>query len=225
MSINILSFDTSTDLCSVALYFNKNIYFKYNLSPNSHMKYILQIINDLLLNANTDLSKINVISCSCGPGNFTGIRISIGVAQSISFAKNIPLISISTLEILAQGAWRKLKSHKVLSAIDAKSKQIYFAKYIRSKKGIWFILDKKEKIISLKNLIKIKTNIKKNWDISGNAWKNYEKYFLKNKNFLKNKIIFPSAIDMIPLTINYWKKNKISSLNKIKPIYLNKKYL
>ncbi len=71
----------------------------------------------------TDIEKIFVVN---GPGSFTGIRIGLTVAKTIAWALNIPLITISELELLAT---TKTNEKYVASIIDARRDAIYAGLY------------------------------------------------------------------------------------------------
>lgn len=109
MSNKILSIDTSIDCCSVAIYIKKNIHSISSTSKKKHTTNILPMIQKILLNTGIKLSELNYIAFSKGPGNFTGIRIAASIAYSLSLSLKIPIISVSTLAIMAEKAWRKYK--------------------------------------------------------------------------------------------------------------------
>ncbi|VFS01250.1 metal-dependent protease-like protein, putative molecular chaperone [Salmonella enterica subsp. enterica serovar Typhimurium] len=72
-----------------------------------------------------------------GPGSFTGVRIGIGIAQGLALGANLPMIGVSTLATMAQGAWRKTGATRVLAAIDARMGEVYWAEYQRDAQGVW----------------------------------------------------------------------------------------
>ncbi|MFI4819067.1 MAG: tRNA (adenosine(37)-N6)-threonylcarbamoyltransferase complex dimerization subunit type 1 TsaB [Enterobacterales bacterium] len=222
MSINILSINTSTDGCSVAIMNYKNIIFDYFIiSPYKHMKYILNMIDRLLCKSKIKLKEINIIAVSNGPGSFNGIRIGIGIAYGLSIVSNIPIIGISNLSILAEGSWRKTGSCKVLTVIESKIGKFYWAKYER-KKNIWK-LNKKEFFLNINKIENILINLKGFWAISGIGWKNIKLKYNNNLNIFSGKYIFPKAKDMIPIAFNKYIKNEYDYKSFIQPNYLNNK--
>ncbi|MFI4847015.1 MAG: tRNA (adenosine(37)-N6)-threonylcarbamoyltransferase complex dimerization subunit type 1 TsaB [Candidatus Makana argininalis] len=222
MSINILSINTSTESCSVAIMNNKNIIFDYFIiSPYEHMKYILKMIDILLYKSKIDLKKINIIAVSNGPGSFNGIRIGIGIAYGLSLVSNIPIIGISNLAILAQGAWRKTGSNKVLTLIKSKIGEFYWAKYQRNK-NIWQVY-KKEMHLKKKEIENIFRNLKGFWSISGIDWKNIKIKLNTKINIFSGKYNFPKAKDMIPIALSKYINKKNNFKSYVKPNYLNNK--
>ncbi|MGK2896936.1 MAG: tRNA (adenosine(37)-N6)-threonylcarbamoyltransferase complex dimerization subunit type 1 TsaB [Candidatus Makana argininalis] len=222
MSINILCINTSTEACSVALMNYKNIILDYFIiSPYEHMKYILNMINILLYKSKINLKNINCIAVSNGPGSFNGIRIGIGIAYGLSIVSNIPIIGISNLSILAEGAWRKTGSCKVLTLIESQIGEFYWAKYKR-KKNIWE-LKKKEIFLKKKKVESIFLNLKGFWSISGTGWKKIKLKFNSKLNIFSGKYNVPKAKDMIPIAFNKYINHKYDHSLFIKPNYLNNK--
>ena len=64
-------------------------------------KYTLPKIKELILKNNISFDDIEKIIVVNGPGSFTGIRIGLTIAKTLAWAKNIPIIQISSLEAMA----------------------------------------------------------------------------------------------------------------------------
>ena len=99
----ILSIETSTTNCSVALSKNdKVIAFKeYNDVNYSHSELLHQFILEFLNLAELKIEDLSAVAISKGPGSYTGLRIGVSAAKGLCYALNIPLISIDTLESLS----------------------------------------------------------------------------------------------------------------------------
>lgn len=217
--MKILAIETTTESCSVALMNNNSIQEIFLLAPRQHNKYILTIINKLLIKNNLSLLDLNLLAFSHGPGNFTGIRIGISVIQGLALKLNLPLISVSSLLTLAQGVFRKTGINKIITAINAQMGELYWATYYKQNNGIWYS-DNTELILT-PEMIKIKfKELSGNWAYAGNGWLMYP-YLINDFKFLINgKTLFPSAKDVLILALNKWLNNEISSVELIKPIYL-----
>ncbi|CEN32202.1 tRNA threonylcarbamoyladenosine biosynthesis protein TsaB [Candidatus Westeberhardia cardiocondylae] len=219
--INALSIDTTTKICSVSL-LKKGIYFnKSCVSLNKHTKYVLKIIDQLLIEAEITINDINLLAYNRGPGAFTGIRLGINIIQSIALVANIPKIGISTLMILAQRAWKNTGCSKILTAINVKNNDIYWTKYTRKKHGVWFG-EKNEKITKFEKIINLLPKLKNSWIFTGNICEKFENHIRKKLRFISVNNFLPHAKDIIPLAIKKinFRKNA-TEVEKIHPIYLN----
>ncbi|MBA1848238.1 tRNA (adenosine(37)-N6)-threonylcarbamoyltransferase complex dimerization subunit type 1 TsaB, partial [Escherichia coli] len=88
----------------------------FELCPREHTQRILPMVQDILTTSGTSLTDINALAYGRGPGSFTGVRIGIGIAQGLALGAELPMIGVSTLMTMAQGAWRKNGATRVLAA-------------------------------------------------------------------------------------------------------------
>ena len=99
---NILAFETSIGNCSVALYCNGKVDYAESSQRMMQSEKLIPMINDILSSNGLTYKELSAVSCSTGPGSFTGIRVGIAAALGIKKAQpHIKLIGVSTLEILA----------------------------------------------------------------------------------------------------------------------------
>lgn len=105
----------------------------------SHHRLILPMIDRLLKQAQIAQAELNNIICNIGPGSFVGLRISLGVAQGISYANSLQLSGVSSLEVLATqvlDSWLNSATRQtgnkigVLSMCDSKPGEVYWAYYL-----------------------------------------------------------------------------------------------
>lgn len=177
------------------------------------------MIKKILLISKITFKDLNYISFAKGPGNFTGIRIAIGIAQSLSLSLNIPILGISTLAIMAEKAWRKYHQKKMLVTIGAGINKIYLAKYIKDNKLLW-TGEKTEVLIHSYEINKEMKHLNNDWFLIGNG---LEKFNQKNFfNFNKIKNIWPNAKDLIPFSLFNIKKKNFLHFTELEPNYLNK---
>lgn len=122
--MKILSIDTSSNLCSVALLENNQTIEELVIDDNkTHSQNLMPLIQNLFIKSNIGLSQIDLIACNKGPGSFTGIRIGIATAKAIAEVANIPVIGISSLDCLAYNV--KNATGIICSLIDANNNQVY----------------------------------------------------------------------------------------------------
>lgn len=125
----ILAIDTSTEACSAALYANGKMTSRYEIAPQRHAALLLPYCNELLAEANITPADLSAVAFGRGPGSFTGVRIAAAAAQGIAIAHRIPVIPVSSLQILAQVAFEENQCAKVYVGIDARMGEIYFGKF------------------------------------------------------------------------------------------------
>ena len=104
MSSRILALDTATEACSAALLNQQQIDARFEIAPRDHTQRILPLIEALLQAQQLELTALDALAFGRGPGSFTGVRIGIGIAQGLALGAMLPMIGISTLATLAQGA-------------------------------------------------------------------------------------------------------------------------
>lgn len=115
--------DTSSKLCSVGIKHNDERIYKTLDEGRTHSETLLPLINEILKENNISLDEIEALGVVIGPGSFTGIRIGISTIKAISFAKDIPVVEISSTEVLARNIGSE-STYKI-GIIDAKNDQIY----------------------------------------------------------------------------------------------------
>ena len=123
--MNYLALDASTEACSVALEVNGKLFSRYELCPQSHSLHLLPMIDAVLCEAGIKLSNLDGLIFGQGPGSFTGVRIGVGVAQGLAFSANLPVVGVSSLQAMAQGAYNQYGEKQVVAAIDARMAEVY----------------------------------------------------------------------------------------------------
>jgi len=133
--LKILALDTATEACSAALYLDGEITQKYRVAPREHSHILLPMIEQLLGESGNQLSDLDALAFGRGPGSFMGVRIAAGVTQGIAFARDLPVIPVSTLAAIAQAAHAQSGTDKVLSAIDARMNEVYWGAFTLATNG------------------------------------------------------------------------------------------
>ena len=134
--MRLLAIDTSTEACSAALYLDGEVVQRYRIAPREHAALILPMCEEVLAEAGVARSALDGIAFGRGPGSFTGVRIAVSVAQGLAFALDCPVVPVSTLAALAQGAIRERGWAKVLAAIDARMGEVYWGLFAGDADGL-----------------------------------------------------------------------------------------
>lgn len=137
----ILSIETSSQICSVAVSMDGMIDFHIESEePMQHASLLAQYVDRCLDHIARRDMKLDAVAVSIGPGSYTGLRIGMSLAKGLCFAKDIPLIGVPTLELLAVKAMFGLRDSEgdeiLVPLIDARRMEVYTAAYDFSLKPV-----------------------------------------------------------------------------------------
>src|SRR5690606_15796065 len=94
----------------------------------SHSEQLHLFIKEALQGASLSFSDLDAVAVSKGPGSYTGLRIGVSAAKGICFSRDLPLISIPTLEVLARQITAG-PQELVVPVLDARRMEVYSAVY------------------------------------------------------------------------------------------------
>jgi tRNA threonylcarbamoyladenosine biosynthesis protein TsaB len=130
--LKLLAFDTSTEMCSVAVYHDGSWLTDDTRAGNRHSELLLPTIGGLLAAAGFGLKQLDGIAYGMGPGSFTGLRIACGVAQGLALGAELPVAGVVTLDAMAWASG----SERVVACLDARMHEVYCAAYRRVDSGL-----------------------------------------------------------------------------------------
>lgn len=161
---------------------------------------------------------LDAVAVSCGPGSYTGLRIGMSMAKGLCFAKDIPLICVPTLEILAVKAMFGIRDPQgdelLIPLIDARRMEVYTAAYDFSLKDVLapeaLILDNESfaDLLSTHKCVFIGDGVTK------------AKEVIKNPNAIFATNAMPIAIDMTALSERAFRRGDFADLAYSVPFYL-----
>ena len=137
----ILSIDTSTNVCSVAVSLDGTCIFdKVDNSGSNHAEKLGTFVDEALAFVDSHELTLDAVAVSCGPGSYTGLRIGVSMAKGICYGRNIKLLAVPTLELLAVPILLHHESIEeealLVPMIDARRMEVYSAVYDRSLKAV-----------------------------------------------------------------------------------------
>ena len=135
--MKILSLDSATEACSVALYLDGEVFEQCEVVKNQHSAMLLDMVESAMRDNNVQLSELDAVVYDKGPGSFTGVRIGAGVAQGLALSANLPVLGVSSLEAMCS----QCPDGFVLPAIDARMGQVYWSLAAKRGKQIDIIED------------------------------------------------------------------------------------
>lgn len=126
----ILSIDTSTSICSVALH-NQGIIVAHTETflDKSHSRNVSHMVEHILAITETNAKDLDAFAVSAGPGSYTGMRIGTSTTKGYCFALDKPLISVSSLYSLAAQLAHKQANLFYCPMIDARRMEVYTSIY------------------------------------------------------------------------------------------------
>jgi tRNA threonylcarbamoyladenosine biosynthesis protein TsaB len=125
--MNLLALETSSSAGSVALAIEGRVRVRELGAPREQTQQILALTDELLGEAGIGLHDLHGITFGRGPGSFTGLRVSVAVAQGLAAVHGTPLLPVSSLLCLGEGAWRAHGCERALVCVDAHMGEVYWA--------------------------------------------------------------------------------------------------
>lgn len=124
----ILCLETATEVCSVALGVDGVLTAEENVDEGlRHSSVLTSMIDRLLKSQDLTFQELDAVAISNGPGSYTGLRVGASTAKAICYATDLPMITISSLEALAQPFLSS--GQLVLATLDARRMEVYAAYY------------------------------------------------------------------------------------------------
>lgn len=126
----ILNIETSTDVCSVAISDNGQVVFnKEDHSGPNHAVKLGVYVDEALSFIDAHGIPLEAVAVSCGPGSYTGLRIGVSMAKGICYGRDVKLISIPTLELMAVpvllGEHPAEEDALIVPMLDARRMEVY----------------------------------------------------------------------------------------------------
>lgn len=104
----VLAFDTSAAHCAAALLSDGRVILREEAMDKGQAERLLPLLEELLAEGGIGWRDLTALAVGTGPGNFTGVRISVAAARGLALGLGIPAIGVTRLEALAHGLPRPL---------------------------------------------------------------------------------------------------------------------
>lgn len=165
--MTVLGVDTSTKSCSVAVVSADGLMAELTLdNDQTHARYVMTMIDQVLSLAGIQLSQLDGMAVTRGPGSFTGLRIGLSTIKGLAQALNKPVVPVSSLEVLAYQIPPVIMP--IIAMIDAFRNEIYMAMYKYEKDQLVRVTD--ESVIAPE---KVTLNVPSPVLLVGNGAKRY----------------------------------------------------
>jgi tRNA threonylcarbamoyladenosine biosynthesis protein TsaB len=126
--MKILAIDSSSLVASVAIIQDDITVAEYTTNfKKTHSQTLLPMIDEIVKMTETDLSTIDAIAVSAGPGSFTGLRIGSATAKGLGLSLDKPIVSVPTVDAMACNFYETDKY--ICPIMDARRQQVYTGIY------------------------------------------------------------------------------------------------
>ncbi len=216
--MNQLAIDTATEACSVALACAGTVYARWIEAPREHGERIFAMLDAVLAEAGIDRRAIDVLVLGRGPGAFTGVRMATGVVQGIALGLDRPVIRVSTLAALAQGAWSRHGETAWLPAIDARMGEVYWGMY-RIEEGVAVAAE--AECVAAPDAVPVPEAGQ--WAGVGTGWAVYGEALAARvgpRLGCNHGHALPAAADMLPAAQRAWERGEAVEAAAALPTYL-----
>ena len=143
--MKVLALETANEQCSVSVIDDtQELFFQLDTRAKAQTQTILPMIDQGLQDLNLTAADLTAIAFSRGPGSFSGVRINAAVTQALAWANDISVIPVSTLQALAQAAYRLHGLTEVTAVLDARMSEVYIASYQLDAQGIMQAVDEEQ---------------------------------------------------------------------------------
>ncbi|MBI1453067.1 tRNA (adenosine(37)-N6)-threonylcarbamoyltransferase complex dimerization subunit type 1 TsaB [Acinetobacter sp. FL51] len=143
--MKVLALETANEQCSVCIAEdNQELYFQLDARAKAQTQTILPLIEQGFKELGIQATDLTAIAFSRGPGSFSGVRINAAVTQALAWANDLPVVPVSTLQAMAQAAYRIAGLTAVTAVLDARMKEVYIASFELDDDGIMQAIDEEQ---------------------------------------------------------------------------------
>ncbi|MBC5994671.1 tRNA (adenosine(37)-N6)-threonylcarbamoyltransferase complex dimerization subunit type 1 TsaB [Pontibacter cellulosilyticus] len=220
----LLALETSTTVCSVALYQGEHLLGSSELRiEKSHSSHITVMMEQLVNNCGFKMDDLKAVAVSGGPGSYTGLRIGTSTAKGLCYALNIPLIEVSTLySMAAQVINYTANPERFLFCpmLDARRMEVYTCVLSHTLEEVMPIAPVILTEDSLHELLQNNQVI-----FFGSGAEKFKTFAKNNVNALFVDGVVPSAIPVGKLALRKYEKQIFEDVAYYEPFYLKDVYI
>jgi tRNA threonylcarbamoyladenosine biosynthesis protein TsaB len=217
--MKLLALDTSTEACSVALLLDGVTHARYELAPGAHSRLVLPMIESLFAETGLRLRDLDALAFGRGPGSFTGVRIAAGVVQGLAFGADLPVVPVSTLAAVAQGALALHRADHVLAALDARMHEVYWGAYEVGADGVMRAVQNEAVVAPGQVMVPARDH----WYGAGPGWGPYRDALTARVGARLagcDATLFPRAAFMLPIAAAEFVRGAVVPAELALPVYL-----
>lgn len=209
----ILCVETTSLNCSVALCNASGLIdlIEHREKGYTHAEKLHVFIDDLLRRNNLSSKDLEAVAVSMGPGSYTGLRIGVSSVKGFCYALNIPLIAVSTLEMLVSGVEETDSNVPIIPMIDARRMEVYMQVFSSEKKAISEV---EAKVLDATYF----ETLPPNSIVIGAGADKFKEILPPHIHLVEG--IYPSAKMMVEAAISKFQKREFEHIAYFEPFYL-----
>lgn len=216
----ILSLDTATKACSVALWQDNEVLAQRVVIEDgyTHAEQLHVLIDEIVKETEITFNDIEAIAVGKGPGSYTGLRIGVSTAKGLAYSVDVPLISLPSLQIMAVMAGIEITQSEdclLRPLLDARRMEVYSAAYdillVEQEACAAHIIDEQSFAAELESGIVY---------FFGDGMMKCKEVLSRHKNARFIEGIFPSAAFMGPLANDKLQAGLVEDVAYFEPYYL-----
>ncbi len=211
----IVAIETSTELASVALLCDGHIRMRESSGVQTHSMTVMAMLQDLLQEAGMTIKACDALAFGMGPGSFTGVRTACGLAQGLAFGAGLPVVPVVSLLAMAEAARREGAGDHIVSVLDARMGEVYWAQYRYTDQWQTVIAPS----LSAAHLLKPEGLVQ----ACGNGLAAYADDFIYLDEKRRHPAIAPHASVVAQLAAHAFAKDEVLPAREAQPLYLRNK--
>lgn len=210
----ILSIETSTMVCSVALH-ERGVLLTHQVHQveKSHSSLLPEIGVAVCKEVGIALRDLDAVAVSSGPGSYTGLRIGVSTAKGMGYSLDKPLISVPSLEVMLEAVRGKFEgAYMLCPMMDARRMEVYTQMEDQEGNVIWKL---QPKILDEHSFAKIEPTVY----LFGDGMPKFREIAHQN-NLIFLEDIYPDAQHMGRIAWNKFQSGDFEDLAYFEPNYL-----
>ncbi len=213
----ILNIDTAVNTASICLAKDgEPLQFLINNDQKDHAAWLHSTIQKMIAAAGFAITDLEAIAVTIGPGSYTGLRVGLSAAKGLCFALNIKLITINTLEVMAN-AIKEDEADFFCPLIDARRMEVFMAVYNKKMEEVIKPCALVIEADSFDELLKTGKVV-----FVGNGSEKL-KHHIVHPNIIFNKKVITAA-EMVSLSEKLFLKKTFADLAYVEPFYIKEFY-
>ncbi|MGD2116444.1 MAG: tRNA (adenosine(37)-N6)-threonylcarbamoyltransferase complex dimerization subunit type 1 TsaB [Acidobacteriota bacterium] len=130
----VLGLETATEQVGVAIGGSDGLLASFRAAgARRHAETLTPAVDFLCRQAGVTMADLDLVAVDVGPGLFTGLRVGIATGKAIAYARGIPILGLSSLELLAFPV--RLTDRRIVPVVDARRGEVYHSAYRRRESG------------------------------------------------------------------------------------------